>query len=72
MPSVARNNPVRPPIVNSATNPKANSMGVANEIDPLYSVAVQLKTLIADGTATKKLRLENTIAEYTDIPATNM
>ena len=25
----------------------------ANEIEPLYSVAVQLKTLIADGTATR-------------------
>ena len=28
---------------------------------PLYSVAVQLKTLIADGIATRKLRNENTM-----------
>ena len=27
-------------------------------MDPLYSVAVQLKTLMADGTATRKLRNE--------------
>ena len=45
--------PVSPPIVNRPMKPKAYSIGVWNEIEPLYSVAVQLKTLIADGMATK-------------------
>ena len=58
MPSVARNRPAMPPKVNRATNPRANSIGASKVIEPLYSVAVQLKTLMADGTATRKLRLE--------------
>ena len=41
-------------------------------IDPLYSVAVQLKTLIAEGTATRKLSSEKTMPAYIDWPATNM
>ncbi len=43
--------------------PIAYSMGVCSHTDALYSVAVQLNTLIADGIATKKLSTENTIAE---------
>ena len=39
---------------------------------PLYSVAVQLNTFTADGIATEKLRNENTIAAYTEMPETNM
>ena len=35
-------------------------MGVSNEIDPLYKVADQLKTLIADGTATSIVKNEKT------------
>ena len=38
----------------------------------MYSVAVQLKTLIADGIATTKLRNENTNAAYIDWPLVNM
>ena len=38
----------------------------------MYSVAVQLKTLIAEGIATRKLRIEKTIPAYIDWPATNM
>ena len=38
----------------------------------MYSVAVQLNTLTADGMATEKLRNENTIAAYTEMPDTNM
>ncbi len=36
---------------------------------PLWSVAVQLKTLIADGIAIRKLRIENTMPAYTALPA---
>ena len=53
-PTAARNRPVSPPIVNRPMTPIAYSMGVCHEIDPLYIVAVQLKTLMADGTATRK------------------
>ena len=42
--------------------PRAYSIGVSHEIEPLYSVAVQLKTLIAEGMATRKLRIEKTSA----------
>src|SRR4029077_475713 len=52
--------------------PMAYSIGVSHEIEPLYIVAVQLKTLTADGIATRKLRIEKISAEYTDCPATNM
>ncbi len=38
-------------------------MGVSKVIDPLYMVADQLKTLIAEGTATIMLKMENTSAE---------
>jgi hypothetical protein len=53
-------------------NPSAYSIGVSSRIDPLYSVAVQLKTLIADGIATRKLSIEKTIPAYIDWPETNM
>ena len=52
MPSAARNRPVIPPMVNRPMNPIAYSMGVSHDTDPLYIVAVQLKTFTADGTAT--------------------
>ena len=45
---------------------------MSSRIDPLYIVAVQLKTLIAEGTATRKLRIEKTIPAYIDWPETNM
>ena len=42
------------------------------EIDPLYSVVVQLKTLMAVGMPIRKLMIENTIPAYIDWPLTNM
>ena len=45
---------------------------MSSRIDPLYMVAVQLKTLIAEGTATMKLRNEKIIPAYIDWPETNM
>ena len=38
--------------------PRAYSIGVSHEIEPLYIVAVQLKTLMAEGIATRKLSAE--------------
>ena len=40
-------------MVNRPMKPKAYSIGVENVIEPLYMVAVQLKTLMAEGTATR-------------------
>ena len=40
--------------------PKAKSIGASNVMLPRYRVAVQLKTLIAEGTATIKDKNENT------------
>src|SRR5436305_1894902 len=68
----ARNRPVSPPIVNRPMKPYAYSIGVSHDTEPLYIVAVQLNTFTADGMATRKLRMEKIIAEYTDSPATNM
>ena len=67
-PTAARKRPVSPPIVKRPMNPIAYSIGVSHEIDPLYIVAVQLKTLTADGIATRKLRIEKISAAYTDWP----
>ena len=54
----ARNRPDSPPIVNSPTKPSAYSIGASKLICPRYSEAVQLNTLIADGTAMMKDRKE--------------
>src|SRR5438046_2022217 len=72
MPGDARNNPVKPPMVNRPMKPNAHSMGASRMMDPRYSVAVQLNTLIADGMATKKLKSEKIKPAYTEMPATNM
>src|SRR3954465_8386580 len=61
-----------PPNVNSTTNPRQNNIGASKLIEPLYSVAVQLNTLIADGTATRKLNPEKMTAAYDEMPATNI
>src|SRR3979490_3240385 len=71
-PTAARNSPVSPPTVKRPMKPMAYSIGVSHEIDPLYIVAVQLKTFTAEGIATRKLRIEKISAAYTDSPAMNM
>ena len=53
-------------------NPSAYNIGVSNETEPLYMVAVQLKTLIADGTATMKLRNEKATLKYRLSPVMNI
>src|SRR5437667_12816533 len=71
-PTAARNSPVSPPTVKRPMKPMAYSIGVSHEIDPLYIVAVQLKTFTAEGIATRTLRIEKISAAYTDSPAVNM
>src|SRR6185437_2687469 len=70
--SVARTSPVSPPIVKRPTKPSAYSMGASKEIRALCSVAVQLKTLMAEGTATMKDISEKNTAEVSEMPAVNM
>src|SRR6266542_6997443 len=71
MPSVARKSPVSPPIVNRPMKPKAYSIGESHDTEPLYKVAVQLKTFTADGIATNMLMIENNSPAYVDWPETN-
>ncbi len=67
-----RNIPVRPPILKLKTNPKANNMAGVSSMEALYSVAIQLKTLMAVGMATKKVRKEKMMEAISDIPEANM
>src|ERR1700749_1737077 len=71
-PRQARNKPVNPPMMNRPMKPRPYSIGVSQEIEPLYKVDVQLKTLTAEGIATRKLRNENVSAAYADSPVRNM
>ena len=41
-------------------------------MEPRNMVAVQLKTLMAEGTATRKLSSEKNRLAYIDMPVTNM
>src|SRR6202047_3406452 len=68
----AKNSPERPPLTNSDTNPRANSIAQLNVILPPQSVPSQLKVLIAEGTPIVIVRIENANAEYGLIPLINM
>src|SRR5258708_22128759 len=59
-------------MVNRPMNPNAYSIGVSKMIDPRNIVAGQLKTLMAEGTATRKLSSEKYRLAYIDMPVTNM
>src|SRR3712207_2289868 len=59
-------------MVKRPMKPITNRSGDCHQMAPRYSVAVQLNTFTAEGMATAKLRNENTIAAYTEMPATNM
>ena len=63
MPSAPRKTPVMPPMVNSPRKPKAYSIGVSKVMEPFCIVNAQLKTLIAEGTATSIVSSEKTSAE---------
>src|SRR5437016_6493215 len=69
---IPRVTPVRPRTVKCTLKPIAYSIGASYEIEPLYMVAVQLKTFTADGMATRKLKNEKIIPAYGDWPLTNM
>ena len=64
--------PVKPPIENWKMNASTKSIGVESSIDPLYRVAVQLKTLIALGIATIIVSNEKINCPVLLIPAVNI
>ena len=59
-------------MVKSRINDKANSSGGSSRIEPWYIVANQLKTLIADGIATMKVRNEKTSTAMSLMPLVYM
>src|SRR5687768_14353319 len=69
-PRAAVNSPVNPPTRNRPRKQIAQIIGAFSQMAPLYSVAVQLNVLTADGIATAYVRNENTSAEYTEMPET--
>ena len=48
-------------MVKSPINPKAYIIGASNEIEALCMVAIQLKTLMAEGMPTRKVSTEKTM-----------
>ncbi len=64
--------PLNPPIVNSITKPTANSIGVVNLIAPPHIVAIQLNTLMADGTAMISVVIMKLMPSAGFIPDWNM
>jgi len=50
--------PVSPPVMNKETKPMENSSGVVKRIRPRQIVAIQLKVLMAEGTAMAVVRAE--------------
>ncbi len=64
--------PVRPPMENRKMKESAKSMGGSRSIEPLYRVAIQLKTLMAEGTATRKVSNEKITSAVSLMPLVNM
>lgn len=69
---LARIIPVKPPIVNKNTKPKAHNRGVSNENWDPWRVAIQLKILIPVGTAIIIVAAEKYARVSTSIPTVNM
>ena len=64
-----RNSPVRPPIVNRKNErQRVQHRRLAGTIEPLYIVASQLKTLIADGIETLNVSALKTTLASGDSP----
>ena len=67
-----KGNPVKPPIVNKKMNANAYNIGVFRDTVPWYIVPNQLKTLIADGIETVKVKALKTTVVTSAIPDVNM
>ena len=64
--------PLKPPIVNSATNAIPFSIGVWSWMLPRHMVPSQLNTLMADGMAIAIVEIMNVIPSVGFIPLMNM
>src|ERR1700732_546790 len=64
--------PLKPPMTNIETNARAKHIGVVNRIDPPHTVPIQLKVLIAEGTAITIVENENVAESMRFIPLTNI
>src|SRR6266481_9892911 len=64
--------PLNPPMTNMETNARAKHIGVLNRIDPPQTVPIQLKVLIAEGTAITMVEKEKVADSKRFIPLTNM
>ena len=69
---LARKMPLIPPVTNSETKPRANSIAVVKRILPPQSVPSQLNVLMAEGTPMRHREIENAMAEYGLMPLMNM
>jgi len=64
--------PVNPPEMNKLTKPIANNVAGVNRMFPRQIVVIQLNTLMADGTAIKRVSNTNTDPRNGFSPVTNM
>ena len=70
--NAARKIPESPPIVKSAMNPSAHSIGVSNEMFPRQSVASQLKIFTPVGTAITIDETMKNVSARVGSPTANM
>src|SRR6266487_1931468 len=70
--NAARKIPVSPPIVNTAMNPSAKSIGVSKLMFPRHVVASQLKIFTPVGTATASDVIMKNDCSQTGSPTANM
>ena len=64
--------PDNPPTMNIITNARQKHIGVVNRMEPFQIVPIQLKTLMAEGTAMTIVENENTAEATRFMPETNM
>ena len=64
--------PLMPPMVNIATNPTANNIGVLKSIAPPHIVPIQLNTFTPVGTAIAIVVMVNTVIGMGPSPTVNI
>ena len=70
--STAQKRPVNPPMVNRKMKESPYSIAVLREIAPLYIVAIQLNTLMAEGIPTEKVIPLKMMFMVVDCPLMNI
>ena len=64
--------PLSPPMTNIETKARAKSIGVVNSIEPRHTVPIQLKVLMAEGTAMIMVETEKAAPRVRFMPLTNI